>query len=786
MSFFSYIKYTLDKMPVRTKIVSGVVNYTYEVDGPADHVLIPNGSYFKDLSNNLIYQKDNLGSTKTSYDQGLPTVGPNNGKYTGIAEAIAAGVEKMRVIENTSVPSSVTFITSDVEIQIDTGITLAFADGAHLIVTQAETKVHIFGGGSLTYLDTGYGLTFGGAKVDLTATTADVTVNAVLYSTTGEATIPAAAVALMNAVDADPLVRVYQDNPGVDAYFYAVPSTTTPITVVSGVDTATSPQAPTSKWTWYKNLSGNGNDSILKFTNVTVNNNGTGIFGGLIWLMESVALQLEDCHFIEANVIATSFPYGINPFHKYPTYIKGGRFTGLGTNTNLNISNILANNIIVEGTYSNVSIGHAKFIKIELDTSSTYSFTTISQLQLNPLSGSTISLNGVIDGTTISGGSAVPINVSSNATIVGCTISGDLIVAANTENAISIINTTCGAITCTNYPAMVLNGVQISSNSPTVIQMRGGSIDGLLISGSPSVTFDCMWSSIKSVRVKEEQTSVLIIGSDSTYEGIYLIHTTGDSTITTDVTNGSTTLTNISDADNAIFAVGRLISGVGIPIGSQVVTKNNEGGDANTIEISHPATATNIGVSLSLLVSTLLITNANNLISGQCYNMLIGRDIINPQGLSISKWKIANNVITNPVAVFNYIRYSDCALWHIIGMSSGNQYSSCDIRGIIEVTGDRHIFSNCLCQNTTITVSGNYHKFTGCLITGAASLTEGSGASRPNYCSYSGCTFDMIAGNITWTADPQDASSSLVVGCVIPAGTTNFANVHANSGMNTL
>ncbi len=775
-------------MPVTTKRVSGVVNYSYEVDGPADHssVLIANGSYFKDLSDSVIYYKNNLGSVVNSYDPGNPSVGPTLGRYSNVAAAIAAGAESVRIIENTSEPATVVFTQSLVDIEILPGITWAFADGAHLHVTQAETKVHIHGGGSITYLDTGYGLSFGGAKVDLTATTADVTVNAVLYSTTGQATLAAAAVDLMNAVGVDPLVRAYQDNPGVDTYFYAVAATTTPITVVAGVDTTSSPQAPSNKWSWYKNLSGNGNDSSLRFTNITVSNINTGIFGGLMWLIESVALQLEDCHFIEANMLATSSPYSFGPLHKYQSYIKNCRFTGMGTNSNLNISNILANNIVVKGTFSNVNIGHAQYIKIELDAASSFSFTTISQVQLNPLSGSTISLNGVIDGTTFSGGSAVGITINANTTIVGCTISGDLTIGAATENAVSIINTTCGAITCTDYPALVLNGVQISSNNTSVIKMRAGSIDGLLISGSPSVTFDCVRSSIKSVKVNEERTAISIIGSESTYESIYLIESTGDSTITVDVTNGSTTLTNISDADNAAFTIGRFISGVGIPIGSQVVTKNNEGGDANTIEISHAATATNVGVSLSLLVATMLVSDANNLISGRCYNMLIGRDIINPQGLCVSKWRVGNNLITNPIAVFNYIRYSDCIIWHIIGMSSGNQYSNCDIRGIIEVIGDRHMFSNCSCQNTTITVSGSYHKFTGCLFLGAGTLTEGSGVSKPNYCSYSGCTFDLPAGNITWTADPQDAGSSLVVGCVIPAGTTNFANVHANSGSNTL
>ncbi len=304
-------------MPVHIKRVSGIVNYSYEVDGPADHALIPESAYFKDLSDGLIYFKNSLGAVKNTYDLELLTVGPTKGRYANAAAAIADGVESFKIVESFTEPATIIITEAVSNIEIMPGVTWAFADGAHLITTQADTKVHIYGGGSLTYLDTGYGLTFGGAKVDLTATTADVTVNAVLYSTTGQATLAAAALNLMNAVAADPLVRAYQDNPGVDTYFYAVPATTTAITVVAGVDTTTSGQAPADKWVWYRNLSGNGYNSILKFTNISVSNLGTGIFGSLMWLMTSVALQLEDCHFTEESRVTSGIPYGFSPFHKY-------------------------------------------------------------------------------------------------------------------------------------------------------------------------------------------------------------------------------------------------------------------------------------------------------------------------------------------------------------------------------------------------------------------------------------------------------------------------------------
>ncbi len=40
---------------------SNGINYTYEADGPADHALIPNSTYFKDLTDSLLYYKNPSG-----------------------------------------------------------------------------------------------------------------------------------------------------------------------------------------------------------------------------------------------------------------------------------------------------------------------------------------------------------------------------------------------------------------------------------------------------------------------------------------------------------------------------------------------------------------------------------------------------------------------------------------------------------------------------------------------------------------------------------------------------
>jgi hypothetical protein len=56
-------------------------------------------------------------------------------------------------------------------------------------------------------------------------------------------------------------------------------------------------------------------------------------------------------------------------------------------------------------------------------------------------------------------------------------------------------------------------------------------------------------------------------------------------------TNTNTTLSGISDADNAYLEVGQYISGTGIPAETIITAKGNEGSDANTVTISKAATA---------------------------------------------------------------------------------------------------------------------------------------------------------------------------------------------------
>lgn len=77
-----------------------------------------------------------------------------------------------------------------------------------------------------------------------------------------------------------------------------------------------------------------------------------------------------------------------------------------------------------------------------------------------------------------------------------------------------------------------------------------------------------------------------------------LSNTTNTGTITTN-TATNTTLSAISDASNALLEVGMYISGSGIPFGTIIVAKGNQGGNANTVTLSKATTATATGVTLT-------------------------------------------------------------------------------------------------------------------------------------------------------------------------------------------
>jgi hypothetical protein len=73
----------------------------------------------------------------------------------------------------------------------------------------------------------------------------------------------------------------------------------------------------------------------------------------------------------------------------------------------------------------------------------------------------------------------------------------------------------------------------------------------------------------------------------------------------------STTITGISDVNNANLSVGQNIGGSGIPFNTIIIAKGNQGGNANTITISKPVTATATGVTITWITSYVLVLSGN-------------------------------------------------------------------------------------------------------------------------------------------------------------------------------
>jgi hypothetical protein len=78
-----------------------------------------------------------------------------------------------------------------------------------------------------------------------------------------------------------------------------------------------------------------------------------------------------------------------------------------------------------------------------------------------------------------------------------------------------------------------------------------------------------------------------------------LSNTNNTGTITGNTTTTNTTISAISDANNANLEVGMYLSGSGIPFGTIIVAKGNQGGNANTVTLSKATTATATGVTLT-------------------------------------------------------------------------------------------------------------------------------------------------------------------------------------------
>ena len=171
-------------MAIRTKQIKGGngINYTKEVDGPSDWIGITYNTYFKDLSDGLIYFKNSIGNVIAIYE----TAGPGDGDYGNIifvSEVGQTGSTRSDVIGKIMNPVELNWATRiaqsgdtihvkagiyDFNISIATGNTLSvngvnhyFEEGAKVynntnktlfvkdsFVGGAITEANVYGGGS--------------------------------------------------------------------------------------------------------------------------------------------------------------------------------------------------------------------------------------------------------------------------------------------------------------------------------------------------------------------------------------------------------------------------------------------------------------------------------------------------------------------------------------------------------------------------------------------------------------------------------------------------------------
>lgn len=142
-------------------------------------------------------------------------------------------------------------------------------------------------------------------------------------------------------------------------------------------------------------------------------------------------------------------------------------------------------------------------------------------------------------------------------------------------------------------------------------------------------TYTTSWTSLLSVIPQANKIYVdSVNGVDSTGRGnintpyltpeYALADITNTGTITAN-TATNTTLSAISDIDNANLEIGMYVSGTGIPFGTIIVAKGNQGGDANTVTLSRATTATSVALTITYTKFYTLRLNGDFTVTGNLY-----------------------------------------------------------------------------------------------------------------------------------------------------------------------
>jgi hypothetical protein len=230
--------------------------------------------------------------------------------------------------------------------------------------------------------------------------------------------------------------------------------------------------------------------------------------------------------------------------------------------------------------------------KISVDNFKTTYFSTLPTHTLSATSPITFSL-GVIGISTTPTFTAVTttsltIGGSTYTNIpVGSISSGTNTSVTSTGNSFTVSTVSTPTFTSVSTNTLTVAAVTSSSLSAT----NKGYVDSLIANISSTV------AQSKIIYVDSQYGKDTIDNNrgdiNKQYKAVeyVLANVVNTGTLSATTTNTSATITSISDAANATLEVGQFFTGTGIPFGSVIVSKGNEGSDANTIVISQTCTA---------------------------------------------------------------------------------------------------------------------------------------------------------------------------------------------------
>jgi hypothetical protein len=163
-------------------------------------------------------------------------------------------------------------------------------------------------------------------------------------------------------------------------------------------------------------------------------------------------------------------------------------------------------------------------------------------------------------------------------------------------------------------------------------------------------------------------------------------------------TTTNTTISAISDANNANLEVGMYLSGTGIPFGTIIVAKGNQGGNANTVTLSKATTATATGLTLTWIKTYEVILNGSFIVTSSLFKEGM---YINPQSAKISwgAFTLFNiNTYVNKIPYYilgqgNYFGTSISSVFILTNATQSQGYSLSITFGNIETIGTSYVFS---------------------------------------------------------------------------------------------